>query len=232
MARIAIDARMCGVPPGRHRVVHAPTGNRARPAARRAWRHLDCRPGAARRADRARPNPVRSATLWTPPHHRLERWTLPIEWLRTRCDLLHSPDFLPVRPGPWRTVITVHDLDFVRHPDHLTPEAQRYYGRIALGGSSRGRDHRRLRRRRATISSRCVGRTPTRITVVDEAADPRFRPHDPMRHRYRPIVHRGDRVPTPYFLFVGTIEPRKNHRYAAGCLRGIPAIDARRRRIS
>ena len=35
------------------------------------------------------------ADLWTPCHHRLERWSLGVELLPHRLDLMHSPDFIP-----------------------------------------------------------------------------------------------------------------------------------------
>ena len=43
------------------------------------------------------PNVARRTVL-TPPHHRFEQWTLPLEVLLARPDLLHCPDFIaPVR---------------------------------------------------------------------------------------------------------------------------------------
>lgn len=148
--------------------------------------------------------------LLTPPHHRLERWTLPLEWLRARCDLLHSPDFLPVHPGPWRTVITVHDLDFVRHPERLTPEAQRYYGRIGWAVHHADAIIAVSRATRDDLIT-LTGAPPSRITVVHEAADARFRPRDPAKAQPQDnLFVSGVRIPSPYFLFVGTIEPRKN----------------------
>ena len=42
----------------------------------------------------AAPN-LRSTPLLTPPHHRFEQLTLPLEVARIRPDLVHSPDFVP-----------------------------------------------------------------------------------------------------------------------------------------
>ena len=210
MTRIAIDARMCGYRQGGIASYTRQLVTALMPLL--VARGDTAIVGRARRGAAIVPTQpgVMQPRIWTPPHHRFERWTLPIEWLRTRCDLLHSPDFLPVRPGPWRTVITVHDLAFLRHPEHLTAESQRYYGRIhwavhhadaIIAVSAATRDDL------VTLT----GADPNRITVVYEAADPRFRPHDPMSS---PIPARlciaETAVPTPYFLFVGTIEPRKN----------------------
>ncbi|MGI8854264.1 MAG: glycosyltransferase family 4 protein [Thermomicrobiales bacterium] len=210
MARIAIDARMCGYRQGG--IASYTRQLTAALAPLLTARGDTLIVGRARRGGTVLPGqPGQQETrLWTPPHHRFERWTLPIEWLRTRCDLLHTPDFLPVRPGPWRTVITVHDLDFLRHPDRLTAEAQRYYGRIywavhhadaIIAVSQATRDD----------LVNLTGADPCRITVIHEAADARFRPGNRAASSVDSLLDvAGTRIPTPFFLFVGTIEPRKN----------------------
>ncbi len=209
MARIAIDARMCGYRQGG---IASYTRQLATALAPLLTARGDTFViGRARHGAMALPAQpgLTQPRIWTPPHHRFERWTLPVEWLRARCDLLHSPDFLPVRPGPWRTVITVHDLDFLRRPERLTAESHRYYGRVS----------RAVHRVDAIVAvSRATrddlitltGADPCRITVVHEAADPRYRPCDPSVRSCGPLRVAGACIPPPYFLFVGTIEPRKN----------------------
>ena len=51
------------------------------------------------------------------------RVPLPVEWLTGRLDIFHSPDFVlpPVRHA--RTVLTIHDLSFLRHPGMLVAGA-------------------------------------------------------------------------------------------------------------
>ena len=67
--------------------------------------------------------------LHTPPHNRFERFALPLELRNARLDVLHSPDFI-APPGPWRKVITVHDLAYLRMPWLLTKDSRRYYNGI------------------------------------------------------------------------------------------------------
>jgi hypothetical protein len=55
----------------------------------------------------------RRVDLWTPCHHRLERWSLSAELLPFKLDVFHSPDFIPPQWGGKRQVVTVHDLNFV-----------------------------------------------------------------------------------------------------------------------
>lgn len=54
------------------------------------------------------------------------RLPLPVEWLTGRLDLFHSPDFVlpPVRKA--RTVLTIHDLSFLRHPECSSPALLEY----------------------------------------------------------------------------------------------------------
>ena len=66
---------------------------------------------------------------WTPAHHVLERYSLTLELLPRNIHLLHSPDFIPPRGGPWKSVITIHDLSFLLYPHFLTPHSQQYYNK-------------------------------------------------------------------------------------------------------
>ena len=52
---------------------------------------------------------------WTPAHHRLERWALGAEVARLGLDLLHTTDFIPPVFGYKRSIITIHDLNFLHY---------------------------------------------------------------------------------------------------------------------
>lgn len=109
----------------------------------------------------------------------------------------------PTAPGQ-RLVVTVHDLAFLRHP-RLFPGTWRGQYRLGLRAA--------VRRADAVL-------TPSRATAEDLVAATRV---DPARVRITPlaaalppsqvevdrVLHRL-RIPTPYVLFVGTLEPRKN----------------------
>ncbi|HEC35255.1 MAG TPA: glycosyltransferase family 1 protein [Anaerolineae bacterium] len=154
----------------------------------------------------AGPN-FRRVTLWTPCHHRLERWALGAEIARLGLDLLHSPDFIPPAFGARRFVITVHDLNFLHYPQFLTSESRRYYNR-QIAWAVRRADHI-LADSEATRTDlvRLLAVPPEKVTTVHLAADPAFRPL--AAPQVEAALTRYDLRPG-YLLFVGTLEPRKN----------------------
>jgi glycosyltransferase involved in cell wall biosynthesis len=153
---------------------------------------------------------VRSRRCLTPPHHRLERWTLPLEILSRRPTpgLLHSVDHVAPAWGPWRSVVTVHDLAFLLSPETHTPASRAYY---AAAGESLRRAHRviAVSQRTAADATRLLGLDPARLRVVHEAVGAGFRPRPAEALAAVAARHQVDPA-RPYLLVVGTLEPRKN----------------------
>ncbi len=152
------------------------------------------------------PETVRRARLVTPPHNRFEQFTLPMELLRVPADVLHSPDFIPPFRRRCRSVITIHDLAFMRFPHLLTAESSRYYGQVGRAVRSADRVIAVSQSTRQDILD-LLDVDPERITVVYSAAAPEYRPLDPEEQRER-RARLG--LPEEFILFVGTLEPRKN----------------------
>lgn len=149
----------------------------------------------------------RTAGAWTPPHHPLERAALSVELARHRFDLLHSPDFIAPLRGGKRHIITVHDLSFIHFPEYITAESRHYYnGQIAA--SVRRADHI-LADSEATKADLIdiLDVRADKITVHMLGVDERFKPL--ARNCCEPTLRSLD-LPESYFLFVGTLEPRKN----------------------
>jgi glycosyltransferase involved in cell wall biosynthesis len=165
------------------------------------------------RGRRARGHPLggpamRTKLCMTPPHHPLERWTLPLEVLPTRASLLHSVDHVTPRWGPWRRVVTIHDLAFLLYPNTHTHASRAYY---AAAGESARRAERviAVSQRTASDAVRLLGVDPVRVRVVHEAAAPAFAPR-PRAELELLAQQYGFEAQRPYVLFVGTLEPRKN----------------------
>ncbi len=143
------------------------------------------------------------AVLW----HRLR---LPL-WVELACgslDVFYSPDFAlpPVRRA--RTVLTVHDLSFMRMPECSPPKLYAYLMR-AVPASVQRADC-------VLADSECtrndlielLGADPARVRVVYPGVEHRFQRVqdvqvlDSVRRRYS--------LPARFLLGLGTLQPRKN----------------------
>jgi len=151
--------------------------------------------------------PFRSLALWTPPHNRFEQFALPLELTRLKLDLLHSPDFIPPLRRRFRSVITVHDLAFLRYPHLLTRESAHYYAQIDQGARSADRVIAVSESTKRDVIQ-LLGVPEDRVVVIYEAYNPAFRPL-PAGEQVSAVRDRYG-LPERFVLFVGTIEPRKN----------------------
>lgn len=147
------------------------------------------------------------AALWTPCHHRLERWALSVELVRFNLALLHSPDFIPPLRGARRHIITVHDLNFLYYPQFLTRESRRYYN-DQIERAVRQADHILADSEATRLDLVNLLHVPAeKITVHLLGIDESFRRMPP--ETLADIRRRYD-LPPAFVLFVGTFEPRKN----------------------
>ncbi len=161
----------------------------------------------SRKAEARLSTQFRSAAVWTPPHHPLERAALSIELLRHRFDLLHSPDFIAPLYGAKRHVITIHDLSFIHYPEFLTAASRRYYnGQIEA--SIKRADHILVVSEATKLDLIDVFDVSSEmITVQMHGVEESFRPL--ARADTEPIIEKLG-LPSAYILVVGTLEPRKN----------------------
>jgi glycosyltransferase involved in cell wall biosynthesis len=121
-------------------------------------------------------------------------------------DILHatSPVAVPPAGAKQRLVVTVHDLAFALIPKSF-PTAWRQAFRLGLRATIR-RAHSIITPSRNTAED-LLSRTrvdPTRLHVVPLAVSIPDRPADP-----EPALSRL-KIPRPYILYMGTLEPRKN----------------------
>jgi len=135
-------------------------------------------------------------------------------------DLYHEPSTLAL-DFSGATVLTVHDLSWIRHPQAHPPERVRELERRFAPGLAHAS--------RVITGSQFVkqeiadvfGYDAQRIDVIPHGCDPVFHPRDAqatqaVRQRWG-LEHGG------YFVCVGTLEPRKNVRLAIDAHSRLPA---------
>jgi glycosyltransferase involved in cell wall biosynthesis len=155
------------------------------------------------------------------PNFALRRIPFPRLWTHARLSaelLLRPPDvlFVPAHVLPLgapirrrlRTVVTIHDMGYLHFPAAHTA-AQRLYLRLSTLWSARAAS-RLIAISGATRDDlvRFAGARPEKIAVVHHGVAERFRPVTDQaaiaaaRERYG--------IVPPYFLYLGTVQPRKN----------------------
>lgn len=122
----------------------------------------------------------------------------PVEILAgRRFDVVHSPHPLRLPARHAAQVVTIHDLDFLAHPERVHREIRRDYPRLA-------REHAH-RADRVIVPSRYTAAAVTRLLEVP-ADRISVCPHGAPNWEVRNRPPRDQR----YVLFVGTLDARKN----------------------
>ena len=158
------------------------------------------------------------ARIW----HRL-RVPLPATWITGKLDLFYAPDFLlPPLPRSVHTLVTVHDLSFMRHPETFPPQLHAYLT-TTVPRSVRRADHI-LTDSRWTREDviELLDIDPERVTALHLGVSGDFTPTPSPGEKAR-LIEDYQLAHTPYILAVGTVQPRKNY------LRLIEALDQVRR---
>lgn len=175
-------------------------------------------PGNNFRWTPSRISPTWFARLW----HRA-RLPIPVEQWTGRADLFHETDFvLPPTRAATKTLLTVHDLSFVRVPESANPSLRAYLEAV-VPRSARRADHV-LADSQATKDDLIAlyGIPADKISVLLSGVHPRFEPSpvsDDVRRLLRDQYGIGN---APFVLAVGTVQPRKNYERLIRAMAALP----------
>lgn len=144
--------------------------------------------------------PYPSRMLWM-------QLALPRRLAALGAEICHYPNSIAPLRSPCPYVLTIHDMTLSTMPRHhplrkrllvapLIPLVARRAARVITVSEQARRDIVRLLRVPAA-----------RVTVISEAAAPRFRPADAAEQARVRAAHGLRR---PFLLYIGTLEPRKN----------------------
>lgn len=136
------------------------------------------------------------------------RLPLPVQAITGPLDLFHSPDFVLPPTGRAPSVLTVHDLSFLRVPECFVPGFCEYLT---------GAVNRAVRRARLVLADsestrrdliELMGVEPGRVAVLYPGVEPRFQPVLDITVLHRVTEQYG--LPPRFVLGLGTLQPRKN----------------------
>jgi glycosyltransferase involved in cell wall biosynthesis len=167
-------------------------------------------------------SPTRLTPKWTARLWHRARLPLPVERFTGRVALYHATDFTlpPVLPGT-RTLLTVHDLSFVRAPETASPRLRAYLNQVVPRSVHRA-DHV-LADSQATKDDLIAlyGTPADKVTVLLSGVSPHFtRITDPQRIQAVRVKYKiGD---APYIFSVGTVQPRKNYERLIRAVAALP----------
>lgn len=136
------------------------------------------------------------------------RVPIPIQLFTGRVDLFHSPDFVLPPVGQAPALLTVHDLSFLRVPEHFVPGFRAYLGEAVSRGVRNAchilADSQSTRRDLIEL----LGVNSEQITVIYPGVEARFT-------QIRDVAILGTvteryQLPERFILGLGTLQPRKN----------------------
>lgn len=136
--------------------------------------------------------------------------------LKTRgYDLYHEPNHVPIRSS-LPTITTIHDLSVLVHPQWHPADRVKWYEKSFAAGVRQSRHLLAASEFTKREIIRVLGVPADRITVTYQAARDSFLATGvAVRRGEIPALPDGvlgsnTRMPEKFFLFVGTLEPRKN----------------------
>lgn len=164
---------------------------------------------------KGRPFPVDGADWracrWAPGRFVQQAWKRlaapPFDWFAGAADVFHFPNFIRPPLSRGASVVTIHDVAFLRYPETIERRNLAYLTSRIADTVAKADAIITVSRFTAAEVQELLRVPASRLFAVPSGLDPAMRMPSPeevraARHRFR--------VERPYLLFVGTLEPRKN----------------------
>jgi len=135
----------------------------------------------------------------------IEGWTGPL-------DLFHQPDFvLPPVKAKTPTIVTIHDLSFVREPDSVMTGMSRHLNKWVPWSVNKATHVIAVSEATRQDLIELYQTPPEKITTIYHGVTPHFAPvTDPAQ--LEAVRQKYGLGAAPFILSVGTIQPRKNYQ--------------------
>lgn len=158
--------------------------------------------------DNVRVRRIPCSDRWTTFIWQRVRLPLPVQLATGRLDLFHSPDFVLPPVGSTPTLLTVHDLSFLRVPECFVPGFARYLGQAVTRAAAKATHILADSYSTRVDLVELLKIDEARVTVLYPGIEARFTPvHDPVLLRH---VRGTYGLPDRFILNIGTLQPRKN----------------------
>ena len=140
------------------------------------------------------------------------RIPVPVEAFAGRSDLYHATDFVlpPLLPGV-RSVLTVHDLTFMRDASSAQPQLLSFLTRVVRQSTLRATHIVADSYATARDLMELYGLPQERITTIHSGVDARFTPQPCAADEQTCLRQKYGLGEAPFVLTVGTLQRRKNH---------------------
>lgn len=128
-------------------------------------------------------------------------------FFRTRLDLTHSATPL-LLPTAGKTVVTVHDLFYIDHPEMTDRHTRRFLARHTANSLLRADGVIAVSHFTREDLLRKFDLNPAKVKVIYHGTGLPFRV--PLTKAFQMVLRKKYRLPSTFLLFVGAVEPRKN----------------------
>lgn len=134
----------------------------------------------------------------------------PYDWFAGPADVYHFPNFIRPPLARGASVVTIHDVAFLRYPETIEARNLAYLTRHIRDTVRRANAIITVSAFTAREVAELLGVPRDRLHAIPSGLDPAM--HRPPPEVVRALRHRLD-LARPYLLSVGTLEPRKNYPF-------------------